>query len=179
MGEDRRNVRRDEELVLAEADDDRRAVANGDDLLGIFDRHEDDREHAAHVDERPSHGVLEAVVAHLALNEMRHDLGVGFRLEVVSLRLEFLFQFEVVLDDAVVDDNDPTRTVAVGMGILFGRTAVRGPTRVAHTIEAINRLGADRVFEVGELASGPAQRDAFRADEGHARGVVAAVFHAT
>ena len=46
--EDGRDVGGHEELVLSEPDDDRRAVANGDDLFGIVDRHEHEREHAAH-----------------------------------------------------------------------------------------------------------------------------------
>ena len=85
--EDRRDVRGDEELVLAEADDDRRAVAHRDDLLGIVDRHEHEREHAAHQLQRAAHRVLEAVALHLALDEVRDDLGVGFGLELVALRL--------------------------------------------------------------------------------------------
>ena len=46
--EDGRNVRGDEELVLPESDDDRRAVADRDDLFGILDRNQHEGEHAAH-----------------------------------------------------------------------------------------------------------------------------------
>ena len=54
VAQDRGDVGGDEELVLAKADDDRRAVADGDDLFRIVDRDEHDREHAAHVERAPA-----------------------------------------------------------------------------------------------------------------------------
>ena len=115
---------------------------------------------------------------HLALDEMRDDLGVGLGLEVVPLRLQLVLQLEVVLDDPVVDDDDAAGAVAVRVRVLFGGPAVRGPAGVADAVDAVDRLGADRVLEVDQLARRAAQRDALRADERHARGVVAAILHA-
>ena len=82
------NVGGDEELAVAEPDDDRRAVSDGDDLLGIVGRDQHEREQAAHQQQRPPHGVLEAVVLHLALDEVRDDLGVGLGDELVALPLQ-------------------------------------------------------------------------------------------
>ena len=42
-----------------------------------------------------------------ALDEVRDDLGVGLRHETVALRLRAALELEVVLDDAVVDDDEP------------------------------------------------------------------------
>ena len=98
---------------VAEADDDRRAVADGDDLLRIVGRDQHQREQAAHQQQRAAHGVLEAVVLHLALDQVRDDLGVGLGDERVALLLQLLLQIEVVLDDAVVDDDDLAGAVAV------------------------------------------------------------------
>jgi hypothetical protein len=42
----------------------------------------------------------------------------------------------VVLDDAVEDDVDLARAVAVGMGVLLGDATVRGPARVGEPIVA-------------------------------------------
>ena len=108
---------------------------------------------------------------------MRDDLGVGFGREGVALRLELALQFEVILDDAVVHDDDAPRAVAVGMGIFLGWPAVRRPSRVADAIQAVNRPGLDLLLEVGELARRSAQGDALRTYDRHARGVVAAIFH--
>ena len=88
VAEDRRDVRGDEELAVAEADDDRRAVADGDDLLRIVGRDQHQREQAAHQQQRAAHRVLEAVVLHLALDQVRDDLGVGLGDELVPLLLQ-------------------------------------------------------------------------------------------
>ena len=68
----------------------------------------------AHQQQRAPNGVLEAVVLHLALDQVRDDLRVGFGDELVALLLKLLLQIEVVLDDAVVDDDDLAGAVAVG-----------------------------------------------------------------
>ena len=96
---------------------------------------------------------------HLALDEVRDDLRVGLGLELVALRLQLFLQLEVVLDDAVVHDDDAARAVAVRMRVLLGRAAVRGPARVAHAVQSIDRLGADGVLEVrrASLPSGGAR----------------------
>ena len=88
-----------------------------------------------------------------------------------------LLQVEVVLDDAVVDDDDASGAVAVRVGVLLGRPAVCGPARVAHAVQAIDRLDADRVFEVRQLPGRSAQRDTLGTDDRHAGGVVAAILH--
>ena len=56
--------------------------------------------------------------------------------------LQLALQLEVVLDDAVVDDDDPAGAVAVRVRVLFGRPAVRGPARVAEAVEPVERLAA-------------------------------------
>ena len=176
--QDGRDVGRHEELVVTEADHDRRAVADRHDLLGVVHRHQHQREHAAHHLERAPDGVLQAVGAHLAFDEVRDDLGVGLGLERVALALQFAFQLEIVLDDAVVHHDDLAGAVTMRMRVLFGGPAVRRPARVAHAVDAVERLDPDRVLEVGELPRRAAQLDALGAHERHARRVVAAVFHA-
>ena len=145
--------------------DDRRAVADRDDLFRILDRHQDEREHAAHERQRAPHGVLEAVAVHLALDQVRDDFGVGFGLELVSLRLQLVLQLEVVLDDAVMDDDDAAGAVAVRMRVFLGGPPVRRPARVADAVQAVDRLRADGVLEVDELSGRSAQRDALGADD--------------
>jgi hypothetical protein len=111
---------------------------------------------------------------------VRRDLGVGLGGEPVAGVLEVRTQFGEVLDDSVVHECDPLRgaDVRVGVGVV-GRT-VRRPARVA---DADGRLGqrlvADRLLEVPELA-GPllgGQRPV--CGQGDAGGVVAAVLEAT
>ena len=175
VAEDRRDVRGDEELAVAEADDDRRAVADGHDLVGIVGRDQHQPEQPAHVEQRPAHRILEPVVLHLALDEVRDDLGVGLGDERVAFALQLLLQLEIVLDDAVVDDDDAAGAVAVRVRVLFGRPAVRGPARVADPVFAFERIAGDDLFEPRQLAGAAPQLDAAVADDGDAGRVVAAI----
>ena len=178
VAQNRGDVRRDEKLLVAEADDDRRAIADRDDLLGVFDRHEHDREHAAHQFQCAADRLLQPVVAHLALHQVGDDLGVRFRLELVALRLQFLLQFEVVLDDPVMHDHDAAGAIPVGVRVLLGGATVRGPSRVAHAVESINGFVANRELQIGQLPGRATKGDALRTHKRDARRVIAAVFHA-
>ncbi len=59
---------------------------------------------------------------------MRDEFGVGFGAELVVALEQGGAQFDVILDDAVMDDGD--RSGLMRMGVAFGRTAVRGPSRM-------------------------------------------------
>jgi len=178
VAQNRRNIGGDEEFVHPQPDDNRRTVANGDNLFRIVGRDEHDGEHAAHRQQRTPHGVLETVVLHFALDEVRDDLGVRLGREHVSLALQLAFQLEVVLDDAVVHDDDPARTVAMRVSILLRGSAVRGPAGVADAVQTVERLFTDGALQVGQLARGASQRDAVGTDQCHAGGVIPAVLHA-
>ena len=118
------------------------------------DQHQ--RKQAAHVEQRAPHGVLEPVVLHLALDQVRDDLGVGLGDELVPFLLQLALQLEIVLDDAVVHDDDPSGAVAVRVRVLLGRTAVRRPAGVADAVFAFERLRARSPLRGG--ASLPALR---------------------
>ena len=174
----RRRVGRDEELVVADPDDDRRPVAHGDDLFRVFGRDRHERKQAAHVQERPPRGLLERCGPdrHFLLDQVRDDFGIRFGDECVAELLQLVLQVEVVLDDAVVHDDDLAGAVLVRMGVLFGRPAVRGPARVADAVNAFERLYVDRLLEVHELARASAALDLPVADDRDARRVVTAIF---
>ena len=162
--EDGGDVGGHEVLAVADADDERRAVAHGDDLVRLVGRQQDQREHPAHPRERPARRALEAAARRAAglqflLHQVRDDLGVGLRDELVPLALQLVLQLEVVLDDAVVHDHDAAGAVAVRVGVLLGRAAVRGPARVADAVFAVDRVGQDDLLEAGELPGAPAQVD--------------------
>ena len=168
----------DEELTVAETDDDRRAVPDRDDLVRVVGGNEHQREQPAHVEERAPHGVLEAVILHLALDEVRDDLGIGLRDEPMAFGFELTLQVEVILDDAVVHDDDPSRAIAVRVRVLLGRTAVRRPPRVADAVLAVDRVDRDGFLQPRQLAGAAPQLDRAVADDGDARRVVAAILQA-
>ena len=155
----RRDVRGEEELAATHADDDRRAVAHRDDLVRIAGRRQDQHEQAAELLQRAPDGVLEAVVALLLLDEMRDDLGVGLRLEAVAGRQQPALQVEVVLDDAVVHDDEAARAVAVRVRVLFRRTAVGCPAGVPDAVVAADRRRPQGLRQPRHLAGAAADRD--------------------
>ena len=157
VAENRRDVRGDEVLALAEADDHRRAVAHGDDRVRVVRRDQHEREQPAQLRQRAADRRREAVAAALLLDQVRDDLRVRLGDERVALGDQLALQLEVVLDDAVVDDDDAAVAVAVRMGVLLGRPAVRGPARVADA-ELARRAGRlrEHVVEARQLAGAAA-----------------------
>ena len=172
------NVGSHEELVLTEPDDDGGAVANRNDLSWIVGRDDHQRKKAAKQQERAPDRHFQARIFHFAFDEMSDDLGIRFRDEPMALPLKLALQIEVVLDDAVVHDHDLPAAVAVRVRILFCRTTVRGPSCMADTVVAGNRLGIDRVRKTRQLAGRPAQLDAAVVYHGNARRIVTAVLEA-
>ena len=106
---------------------------------------------------------------------MRDDLRVGLGDEHVALALQLVLQIEVVLDDAVVNDDDAARAVPMRVGVLLSRPAVRCPARVPDAVGAGERMGVNHRFQVRELAGAAAQVDGAVVHDGHARRVVASV----
>lgn len=107
-------------------------------------------------------------------DEVRDHLRVGFGLEGVAFRAQVAAEFQIVLDDAVVDDGDGAIFAQVRVGVALRHAAVRGPARVgdgeraivAELIAVDYSNGADVFFD-GEV---------FIFLTGHSPRVVAAVF---
>jgi hypothetical protein len=115
-------------------------------------------------------------VLHVLFDEMGHDFRVRLGHELVAGLLELLLEREEVLDDAVVDDDDVSTAVAMRVGVVLVRLAVRGPARVAHAEAALERLLRQLRLEVRQLAFGAHDFHAAAVDDGDSRAVVAPVF---
>ena len=111
---------------------------------------------------------------------MGDDLGVGFGDKLVALRGELALQLEIIFDNAVMDDDDAAGAVAVRVRVLFGRAAVRGPARVADAEGAVERVLAQNLFQIPQLACRAPQFEllAPRMAHGNSRRVITAVFEA-
>src|SRR6476620_32701 len=83
---------------------------------------------------------------------MRQNLGVGLGFEGVAFGGELFPELKVVLDYAVVNDNDLAGAIAVRMGVFFCRPPVGSPSGMSYAVNARERIGADDLFEVAELA---------------------------
>ena len=79
---------------------------------------------------------------------MRDDLGVGFGHKLVALRGEFALQLQIILDNAVMHNDDPPRAIPMRVRVLFRGPSVRGPAGVPDAEAAINGLLAQNLFQV-------------------------------
>src|SRR5256885_340147 len=120
VGKHRWNIRGHKTFALDGADDQWIAFAHSDDLLGIISRHAGKREQAFQLRQRFDYGVFEISVEVL-LNKVGDDFSIGFGCELVPFFRELSLQRKVVLDDAVVCDNDASLAVTMRMGVLLRR----------------------------------------------------------
>ena len=172
--EQRRDVRGDEGLAVALADDDGRGVLGHDEAVGVAPAQEYQRVRTVDLPDGLPYGLQQIhPLGEPCLGEMGHELGVGIRVERRAVPEQGLPELEVVLDDAVVHHHRIAGPVRVGVGL--GRAAVGGPAGVADAgVSLHRRLGHER-FQPGELAFRAAQRDLPAVEDGDARRVVAAV----
>ncbi len=179
---ERRGVGGDEVLVRAEAEDDRGAVLGDVEDVRLVGRKDDDGVHPGHPRQDGPHDLAERGPGRVGApraDRLRDDLRVGLRRERDAAREQLPLDGEEVLDDPVVDDDDPTRRVAVRVGVLLRRPAVRRPAGVADARPAGKRPALDPGREVPELPLAPGDaEEAVRAEDGDARRVVAAVLEA-
>src|SRR2546425_1200102 len=112
----------------------------------------------------------------VVLDEVGEHFRVRLGLEGVALAAQPLLDLEVVLEDPVVDDDERARAVRVGMRVLVGRTAVRGPARVTDADVAGHRtLAQDALERLDAPGRAPHLKLAGRAQHRDARGVVPAI----
>jgi hypothetical protein len=109
---------------------------------------------------------------------VRDDLRICLRAEAWPLARSASFS-AVVLDDAVVDDDDVAATVLVGMGIDVAGTAVGGPARVTDAHRALGQAVLQAGGESAELAHALADDEpAINAEDSEAGAVIAAILQA-
>src|SRR5436190_10539532 len=180
--ENRGHVRGDKEFVFAQTDDGGRAVAGGDNLVGIIDGDHDQGKHASQFLYRLAHCFFEngpmAVAGFqiVVLDQVSNNFRVGLGAELVALFPELPFEGQIILDDTVVNDDDASGAVTMGVGVLLGGAAVRGPAGMSDTVSAIERFSADDFFEVAQLSFGAADLEAFAiAGDGDSGGVITAI----
>src|SRR2546423_15232046 len=76
-----------------------------------------------------------------------------------------------------MDHDDATGAIAMRVCVLFSRTAVSGPTRVADAVSAVKWTQPDGLFEIAQFSFGaPNLELVVLIDHRDAGGVVAAIF---
>ncbi len=134
---------------------------------------------APHLGQRVLHRRLEPTGGlQMVLDQVGEHLGVGLRAELVPLAEEALLDLQVVLENPVVNHDQLARAVGVGMGVFLGGPAVRGPPRVADPERAGDGPLAQNPFEQLDAPGRAPDVQLAAVQDGHARGVVAAVLQA-
>ena len=124
----RHGVRGGKVFVLAETDDEGRALTSRHHRPRVPGRDDSDTVAAAQFGNRLFDCLKKRPVV-VAVHEVSNYLGIRLARELVTLRSEPRAKFFVILDDPVVHDAD--RTVGeMGMSVHHFRRAVRRPTRV-------------------------------------------------
>ena len=177
VGEDRRDIGRDDALAGAQAHHDRAgAVLGGDEAIRRLRRNHADGVGAAELPERALDRILQAGgVFEVALDQMRQHLRVGLGLEGVALGQEPLLDREVIFQNAVVDHHEGAAAVGVRVGVLLGGAAVGGPARVPEPHAPLHRLLPQDRLELLDAPGAPPDLQPLRPQHGHAGGVIAAV----
>ena len=175
--EDRRGVGGEEVLAVADADEERTALARGDDLLRVTARHHRDAERALDLAQCRDDRLLQRALVEL-LDQVRDRLGVGIGAEGVPERGELLPEHIGVLDDAVVHHRDRLVGAEVRVCVALGRRAVSGPARVCDPDLSGHRISGERALELRDLAGGAARLERLAVEHGDARRVIAAVLEA-
>src|SRR5437867_5174257 len=93
----------------------------------------------------------------------------------MAIALERLPEVRVVLDDAVVDDRDGLRAVAVWVCVLVRGPAVGRPACVGHAQPSLQGLARQDALEGGDLPHAPPHLETAVVDHRNARRVVAPV----
>lgn len=183
--DERRHVRADEHLAVADPDDQRRGAARGHDRARLVGVGEHQREVAFQPTQHGQHRA-DKVTGGLAVPKgLRHQvhrhLAVGVAGELHPGGLQLAAQDREVLDDAVVDDGDLAGGVTVWVRVAVGGTAVGGPPGVSQAGVAAQRCGIgvlERLLQVGQSAGTAAHGElAAAVEQCDAGRVVAAVLH--
>ena len=178
MLHDRRLIGGDKEFAVANAQDDRRTVAGCHQRSGLILADHRNAIGAIDVAQGCGHCFLEIAFVERA-DQVRQHFGVGFRLEHRASGKQCLPQVGCVLDDAVVNQRDPSRHVGMRVRVGRGRRTMRGPPGVPNTEVPLRCLVfTEFTGQHAELAGSLSHRESTAVDNGNTRGVVAAVFHA-
>ncbi len=175
LREERREVRCEEVLALAEPDDHRRLVAHADELVRMVAVDDDEREVALEPPVDRAHCRHEVAVVGV-LEQVRDRLRVRLGAKRVAGRGQLLAQLAVVLDDAVQDDRELALVARrQRVRVLLRDAAVRRPARVAETGRRDRAVRARLLDEVLEWADGADVLEAVGLEQRDPGGVVAPV----
>ena len=176
--EQRRRIRGDQELALADAEQHRRPLPGDDDFPGLVGRHDGQSVRADDTLERRDHAGLKGLAGRL-LDQVGQRLRVGVSGEAVPVALQRRPQRVRVLDDPVVHQGEAPTAILVRVRIPLRRCSVRRPARVRDTTRPVHRQACYQVLQRCHAAGEFARDDAAPCLDREPGRIVAAVLQAT
>ena len=177
---ERGDVRTEEVLVLAQANDQRGVTTGCHNAVRVVCVHCQDGECTFEAVGCDAHCLGEVTGAELivdACDGCCSYLGVGLRCELYAFGEQFGTQLCEVFDNAVVYDGEAAVVDDVGVSVVVGGSTMGCPTGVTDTNLGFRQgVFLDLIFEVQELACLLTEYDAVGAYECHTGRVIAAVF---
>ena len=177
VGQKGGNVRGNEVFAGADAENERSGHARGIERIGFVLAHEADGIGAVGLPEGGGKGLKEIRRSLPALlNQIDENFGIRFGVEDIALAQQIVLDLLVVLDNAVMDNGNIAAVGGMGVGVAFGRDAVRCPAGMPH---GRGRHGdgtqGQLFFQSGQFAQGPRDMQFVALHIGHARGIIAAI----
>src|SRR5262249_6170287 len=140
-----------EHFPFAKTDSERRTLARADQQILFVGEQEPKCECTAQLPEGCRHRFRRRLPPlHLLRDQMGNRLGIRVADEFATLLAQLFAQFAEILDDAIV--NHRNEVGGMRMGIILGRAAVGGPTRVADADRAAQWLTLEPRLQSTKLA---------------------------
>ena len=177
--DNRRRVGAHEVFILPYADNQRTALAGGNQLVRLVLVHNDQRISAHHEVEGQRNRLFQGhrTGIHHILDQLDDDLRIGLALEMIAFARQFGLEGEVILDDSVVNQRKVMVLGIMGMRVDVTGLAVGGPAGMGDPDTARDILVGRYGLQILDLALGLIN-DEFSAvaDECHSGTVVTPVF---
>ena len=151
MIDNRRNIRSDKILTLAQADNQRIILLRADNLVRLVLTHHHQTVGALHQTQHSFYGFLKITVI-LICQQMRYNLTVGFRQELMALSDKLLLQRQIVFDNAVMHNHEAARVIGMRMRVAVRRTAMRRPARMTNAHGARRHIAGQLLAQCVQTA---------------------------
>jgi hypothetical protein len=152
VGTERGDRRCHELLVLTEPHYEWTLFPHADERIGLIVTHCNKCIMTVEVSQGPPHRIRQ-ITGIVECDQVSHDLGIGVRVELHQIAHEARTQLDMVLDDPIEDDADPTACVMVRVRVALSDCSVRCPSRMSDTDGTGDGVALDPITARGLCAA--------------------------
>ena len=137
---DRGHIGRDHILSVAQTNDQRVVATRCDNFIRSIKRDNTQCVRAAYAVNRTQYRLGNVSILRFLVqigNQVRYGLGIGLRTEYIAACGQMLTQFQIVFDNAVMDNRNLTVAAQMRMRVCVGRFTMGCPARMTNTAGAV------------------------------------------